>query len=159
MMLSRKRRQYDFYVCYDEEEKASLPLVKDLTATIEDKWFVGQYQRRECLPGSDIGLYHRTSCGESDIVICLIGKVHLEPETSVHIDNIVAAMAIKKKQGMDENIIPIFCDVDKEHVYTMMHHKSPLFPLLKLSEFVCMKDEDWKTRTLAVFDRLPSGNN
>ena len=152
MMLSRERRQYDFYVCYDEEEKASLPLAEDLTATLEREGFVGQYKARECPPGSDIGLYHRSSCRESDIVICLISKVHLEAKTGIHIDNIEAGMKIKKEQGADEHIIPVIYGAD---VSLMMRGVSPLLPLLKLSEIVSTKDEDWKKKTLAVFEQLP----
>ena len=165
MVISRKKRQYDFFICHDEVEgNISLPVVKELTKTIEKEGFVGQHHDRDCPPGTEWNQYHRSACIESDVVICLIGKAHLKGRKGVYLDNIMSAMKIKRDQGADDHIIPVIYDTNKEKATKMIKGSlfkttSPLLPFLDLAEYVSFKDELWEQKILQVFQQLPAGKN
>ena len=165
MVSSRERRQYDFYVCYDEDEKkASLHVAESLTMALEKAGLVGQYKQRECPPGTQVDQYHRSACMESDMVICLIGKVHLKTRARVHVDNIMSAIKIKRDQGTGDHIIPVIYNLKSEKVARLIKgsvSKTPasLVPMLELSEYISVKDQQWKEKIMAVFEQLPAGEN
>ena len=163
MVISRKKRQYDFFICHDQEEgKISLPVVKELTAAIEEEGFVGQHQHRDCPPGTQLDQYHRSACIESDVVICLIGKTHLKGRKGVYLDNIMSAIKIKQDQGADDHVIPVIYDTSKEKATkwikrSLLKTRSPLLPILEMAEYVSVKDEQWEQKILQVFQQLPAG--
>ena len=163
MFISRKKRQYDFFICHDEVEgKVSLPVVRQLTEAIEKEGFVGQHQHRDCPPGTQLDQYHRSACIESDVVICLIGKAHLKGRKGVYINNIMSAIKIKRDQGTEDHVIPVIYDTNKEKAAklikgSLIKTASPLLPILEMAEYISVKDEQWNQKILQVFKQLPAG--
>ena len=155
LISSRKKRQFDFYILYDEDQdnKLQSDLVDKLTLELENRGFIGQHRQRDCPPGSDKGQYHRNACIESDIVICLLGKKHMKESNGLHIDNLISAKKIKTDQAAQDHIVVLLYDHDQV-IYT---EKSAL-DFLRLDEPVSTKNEEWIPKILNIFTRLPKGN-
>ena len=151
---SRNNHQFDFYIFYDAYQDSQLQrdLVDKLTLELENRGFIGQHRQRDCPPGSDKDQYHRNACIESDIVICLLGKKHMEETNGLHIDNLASAKKIKTDRAAQDHIVVLLYDHDQ-----LIIRANSILAFLELSEIVSTKADDWIIKIIQVFEQLPKG--
>ena len=136
------RGKRDFVILRADSCKTDSRILNDLLEELCNNSLNGGILQKIYLPGLDKDDQFQYTVTDSDYIICAFEGDNISVTLT---DKVLRSHHIKRKQGLYDHVIPLFCDMTPEEADLLLD-KFPDLKILSLYEGVFTQDNDWRRR-------------